>query len=97
MSKRRKLLTPRALNQLETLGDLGVPLATAMAKLELDMSRPSAKKLLDIHIDNDGEYSPSLFPDWLDAEGPHVQECPDNYTYIGFFPLGHWTCSDSSI
>ena len=93
--KPRKLLTQAALAKLEVLTMMGVPLARCITDLQLDMSRPAVKKLLDIHLLAD--HQTSLNPEWLDPTGPLVQEQPSNYSYEGYFPLGHWsieTCKD---
>lgn len=90
--KRRKLLSRAAIEQLKERLDMGVPLATAIAKLELNLSRPSAKHLIEYYSTN--KFEQSLFPPWLE-ESPAVQEQPDNWRYVGYFPLGEWyKCND---
>lgn len=98
--KKRKLLKKTILEELCKRVEYGVPLSKAMAKLGIDkdISRPSVKALLDIYTDYGKVYDEALFPDWLDQESDKaVQEQPNDWTYLGYFPLGEWRqerCSD---
>ena len=92
---KRKLLTPSALQQLEYLDNLGVPLATAMRRLNITISRPTAKQLLASYKQK--TWDQSLFPPWLDPDGTNVQEQPDNYKYTGYFPFGCWEQCENSL
>lgn len=101
--KKRKLLLPEELAHLHLLRKLGVPLTQAMAKTKLEglISRPAVAKLIKIYDDlpeasmhTSNEHvmiSMSLFPEWFGTEtqGP-VQEPPDDWVYVGSFPLGEW-------
>lgn len=93
--RKRKLLTRSALANLDQHTKLGVPLATAMRKFNIDMSRPAVDKLLKYY--QMGDFTDSLFPSWVDPFGSAVQEQPDNWSYEGkIFPHGWWTeCKDS--
>lgn len=93
--KKRKLIIISTLRQLQFLTDQGVPLARAMRKAGIgeELTRPTAYKLLQAFKDPNN-YN-SLFPDWLDPLGSCVQEQPDNYEYIGYFPKGYWACKTS--
>ncbi len=93
--KPRKLLTPKALIELQQKTEMGVPLALALRQANLDITRPTAFNLLRmLHIANNPISPPSvtdsLFPAWLDKDGPAVQEQPQSWIYEGYFPLGSW-------
>lgn len=93
--KPRKLLTPKALIELQQKTLIGVPLALAIRQQNLDIARPTAFNLLRMLDIANNPLSPpgvtdSLFPAWLDKDGPDVQEQPDTWVYNGYFPLGSW-------
>lgn len=99
--KARKLLTPSTLEQLAQLTQLGVPVAKAMrdCRIEDEITRPTVVMLLKVYstrLSNTvGEYADaeaSLFPPWLSKNGAAVQEQPESWNYIGYFPQGYWEC-----
>ena len=91
--KKRKLLSKATIAELRERLEMGVPLATAIDKLNLDVSRPTVKRLVDLA--RHPEFDESLFPPWLNEDGPSVQEQPDDWNYVGYFPLGEWKqCND---
>jgi hypothetical protein len=99
--KPRKLLRPDILTDLAMLTELGVPVAAAMRQKDIDLliTRPVVADLLESYARiNEGPLKlgqtiqESVFPEWLDSAGCRVQEQPDNYNYIGFFPEGYWEC-----
>lgn len=99
--KKRKLLTPTALSTLTEKVELGVPLSKAIRQMDLDLTRPTALKLVEIYLDyleldvfhpTAQRIDVSLFAPWMPIEGPAVQEQPDNWYYEGYFPLGEWIC-----
>jgi hypothetical protein len=100
MSKARKLLTPDVLHQLSELTTMGVPVARAMRQMHLeDITRPTVVMLLKAYEERDDHSQEhydrtlaSLFPPWLVEDGSAIQEQPEEYNYIGFFPQGHWEC-----
>lgn len=87
---KRKLVPQSTLNIIQEKLDLGVPLAKITRDLGLDISRTHIAKLLKFYtlIDRDPTVASSLFPKWLD--GKVVQENPDGWVYVGFFPWGSW-------
>ncbi len=96
--KKRKLMIPSAYSDLSYKLTLGVPLSRVLRQSELDISRPLVSRLLN-HFENSLDYSDpdtavrihnSLFPSWLIKDGPVIQEQPDGWTYVGYFPLGEW-------
>lgn len=91
--KRIKLLSRTAIKELQERLNMGVPLSTAIVRLELNISRPTVKKILSYA--ESSKFDNSIFPPWLE-ECPKVQEKPDDWRYIGYFPLGEWQqCKDS--
>lgn len=101
MSKARKLLTPQTLYRLAELTEVGVPVAKAMRQLKLEgnITRPTVVMLLKAYVERKDLDQPhydrtlaSLFPPWLVEDGPTIQEQPEEYNYIGFFPQGSWEC-----
>lgn len=100
--KARKLLTPSTLEELGKLTELGVPVAKAMrsCKLEGLITRPTVCVLLNIYVTRyEGttaefiEDEASLFPEWLAKDGDAVQEQPEGWDYVGYFPQGYWEAS----
>ena len=92
--RRRKLIHPVLLAELNTLTEQGVPLMLAMRKHNVDMSRPTVKNLLNYYKIDDKVVKASLFPKWIFELPKHraVGSQPDNYYYEGDFPLGVWCC-----
>jgi hypothetical protein len=98
--KKRKLLSPTAYIAVHARLNMGVPLSRIIKDLQVAMSRPALSKLLAA---NDTSFSPavpvddsiaiqnSLNPKWIDYDGPLVQEQPDDWKYVGYFPYGVWT------
>lgn len=90
MKPKRKLLTHKGFELLQTELDRGVPLKRALVNLGIDCTAPTAKQLTIYYKTK----SPHLTPPWLDQEGPILQECPIDWRFKGFFPLtGEWICS----
>jgi len=79
--------------------EVGVPLNTILKKYSLECSRPTLVKLVDAEAlsSSNKKVKDSLQPEWLDPKGPALQAQPDNWSYIGRFPLGYWSCKDTSI
>ena len=92
VGKKRKLLTKRAITTLLSYQELGVTLNIAIRNLKIDLSRPTVVKLLKLYQESAQSPTtlPSLFPAWLDEDGPFVQEQPNGWYYKGFFPTGEW-------
>jgi len=89
--KPRKLLTRKALASLHHKTTEGVPLARALRQLNINVTLPTATKLLTHYASLHSDIvSASLFPDWLDEDGPALQEQPSTAKYDGYFPLGEW-------
>lgn len=96
--KMRKLMNPKLYTQIQEKLDMGVPLTKVMKQLDITMSHPACSKLMRYFEDSRDYSDPdgatiihnSLFPKWLDADGPTVQEQPFDYKYIGYFPYGEW-------
>lgn len=96
---KRMLLREDIATQVATEHALGVPVNTLLKRLALECSRPTLVKLIDAQSlanDNSAVHS-SLHPAWLDPDGPKLQVQPDNWNYIGRFPLGYWVCKDTLI
>lgn len=90
MKPRRKLLTTKALALLIAEIERGVPIRRALLNLNLAISVPTAKQLLTL---NELKH-PNMSPQWLDQEGPDLQECPVEWRFKGFFPTqGEWLCT----
>lgn len=101
MMRRRKLLTSDTVMALIRDMNTGVPLALAMRKQSLTLSRPAVARICEAWTEaidtlpNTGfEGSPefttirdSLFPDWLTVD---EQEQPDGIEYEGEWLLGAW-------
>jgi hypothetical protein len=81
---------------------IGVPIATVLKKYELNCSRPTLVKLVDAMALAESNLAAlkSTSPDWLEPDGPKLQQQPDDWRYVGRFPLGHWEqveCNDTLI
>lgn len=98
---KRKLLAKDVLDALANKIELGVPLSRAIRDLKLDISNPTAKKLLNCYSilnsfdrlefeESETVVNNSMFPAWLDKSSTNVQENPDGWIYVGYFPLGEW-------
>ena len=96
---KRMLLRTDIATQVAAEHALGVPVNTLLKRLELDCSRPTLVKLIDTLslANNNSVVHSSLHPAWLDPDGPKLQVQPDNWNYIGRFPLGYWVCKDILI
>jgi len=100
MNYKRKLIAEPLLKDLAEDFNKGVPLATLIRNYQLEVSPPHLRKLLFIYSQILDESMPerhartlraSLFPAWL-TEGVQVQ--PDNWGFLGKFPLGNWEEQD---
>ncbi len=85
---KRKLLLPATLHAISEKAALEVPLNKQIK--HLDVSRPVVVKLLRWYASDNPIVRASILPPWLDADGPQVQENPDDWYYEGFFPFGEW-------
>ncbi|ANY29529.1 hypothetical protein BOX07_gp18 [Pseudoalteromonas phage PH1] len=89
--RKRKLVTRPVLFNLYKHNSMGVPLTKLVASGDYDISRPALASLLRaLESEQSTTVSASLFPVWLDENGPTVQEQPDNFIYLGKFPHGEW-------
>jgi hypothetical protein len=98
-SHKRKLIRKSVLVELTNRTEnYGVPVTRAARDLKINMSLPAIQKLIAIFIqmhetNNNSEaimIKASLFPDWLEDSNDIVKVQPDNYKYVGRFPLGVW-------
>lgn len=98
--KARKLIAEFKLRQCAELVEMGVPIAKIIKDKAIDMTAPTFSSLVD-HYNSAHKYtedSPnvhfvmmnSLFPPWLSPDDSRVQIQPQNWKYIGRFPLGAW-------
>ncbi len=96
---KRMLLRRDVVATIISESKIGVPLNTLLKKYALDCSRPTLVKLVDseAHAEANPEVAASLNPSWLDPNGPALQVQPEGWNYIGRFPLGYWTCKNTSI
>lgn len=74
-----KLLKESAMETLVDRIRLGVSLRKAIKLLNLSISPPKAKELLDRYNDGDYDY---LFPPWLDTAEGNVAEQPDDWSLV---------------
>ena len=97
----RKLVPKTLLADIAKLRQLGVPLRKLIRDHELDISGPHLTKLLDTFGDLrtpiniydkkiEQVVCASMFPAWLDNNSLTAQDQPDNYKYVGRFPIGEW-------
>jgi len=97
--KARKLISRQHIDLLYNMHQVGIPLARVMRDNDIEMSLPSFKNLLDhLHSMYLGKSAASisttieqsLFPEWLTPGLTGVQEQPDDWRYVGRFPMGVW-------
>jgi len=102
---RDKLIPIETMKKLASLVELGVPVAVARRKLDIDILQSTCSALLKTYntilkLDAmekaesdrmaDVMYK-SLFPIWLDE----TVETPKNMSYYGHFPYGYWKEEES--
>lgn len=92
--KKRKLISPKLTSTIQSRMDLGVPLTTIRKQLELDISYPALQKLLEVIKKLNDSTVASVYPEWLEQDSLTIQEQPDNYKYVGYFPYGEWIRTD---
>lgn len=97
---KRYLLREDVAKELYNKVKMGVPIATFLRQQDLQCSRPTLVKLLDAVTlaTSNAAALDSVFPNWLEPDGPKLQQQPDNWRYVGRFPLGHWEqveCNDT--
>jgi len=96
---KRSLLPEKEILQLKWRLELGVKLSTALRILEIDGAPGVYTKLVAHHTEMESALvqedemlfntiRDSLFPVWVE------QDQPDNATYNGYFPYGHWSYND---
>jgi len=79
---KRKLIAKPELEQIRLLTELGVPIARAIRRRGLDVSRPHLLKLMEAYLDGRTDI---IFPPWLE-DAPPVQEEPDTWVFSGRWP-----------
>lgn len=97
---KRKLLPERALSDIVTGVDLGIPLSRVIRDKNLTVNRMTVTKLVDWYRFLQASFSikakgkdvlrNSLFPPWLDPLAKDAQVNDDDWYYIGRFPWGEW-------
>ena len=96
---KRKLLSQQVLQEVDKRYAYGVPLASIVRQLDLDLSRRALATLImwyrlpyvaDLSSETNRAINSSLFPEWVDCNHKNVQENPEGWVYIGRFPFGRW-------
>ena len=90
--KPRKLIVEHVLTDLYHKTEQGIPLKRAMRQLNVSLTQPTVVKLLNHYAISSDITQASIFPEWLNPNGPPVQTQPTNWVYEGYFPLGVWVC-----
>ena len=90
MSRRKRLLGLKQLEEGNNLIDQGVPVTRVHKQLKLPWSYQST---VDIFIADRKELHSVTRPEWLkpiDEEAPILQEPPEDWKFEGTFPYGDW-------
>lgn len=88
MAKEKKLIGLIALQRIEELAALGVPLTTIHKQLGLDKHWSYVSTGYIVRADKEGLYSVTR-PAWLQKE-PLIQSPPKGIVFRGLFPYGKW-------
>ena len=97
--KARKLLSRDILQVIWLRYSVGVPIRKLHKDFNINMAIPTFTRLIEWYEETtDQEQSVaitdtiehSLFPAWLNEECRSVQSQPQDWKYIGKFPLGQW-------
>ena len=86
---KRLLVLESTLKESHRLHKLGVPIAAIIRSLGVDISHQTFSKLV-FYYGNRLIPNSTLFPSWLDTEGLIMQVQPEDWVFVGRFPLGEW-------
>lgn len=86
MARRKRLIGLDALTRGNELLDMGVTMKRVHEELALEWSYVSTRDVF--HADREGLHSVTR-PEWL-QETPDLQETPEDYVFVGTFPIGDW-------
>lgn len=93
---KRKLLAKHVLAKAIEQQNLGVPIARILHNLELDISRPTISSLIAYAKKSEPTILASIYPPWLDQNSDTIQQQPEKWIYVGFFPHGEWQYNENA-
>ena len=88
MSRRKRLIGLKKLDEGNELLDMGVPMTKVHVRLKLN-ELWSYQSTADIFAADRLGLSSITRPPWLEEE-PHLQEAPQGWIFEGVFPHGEW-------